>query len=125
MTGRRPNVFTIPADADFSATLVSSILSGSLPHDGHTVPDRLTLADWTVLVPTRRAVRTIVTAFAAQSPVGASLLPQIRPVGDADEDEVQRIALVLAIGIRRATGELFQGPGECGGIREVADFIFG
>ena len=87
--GRRPNVFTIPADADFSATLVHAIRSGELPHAGARAPDPLALADWTVLVPTRRAVRTIVTAFAGQDPQPASLLPQIRPLGDADEDDIQ------------------------------------
>lgn len=97
MTGRRPNVFTIPADADFSATLVDAIRAGDLPDAGVEPPDPLALADWTVLVPTRRAVRTIVTAFAGQGARPASLLPQIRPLGDADEDDIQGRSIVSGV----------------------------
>ncbi len=73
-------VFTIPASAPFSAALAQGLLQrfGGGP---------LALADATIYLPTRRAARGIAEIFARQAG-GATLLPDFRPLGDVDEDEL-------------------------------------
>ena len=93
-----PTVYTIPPDADFSKVLVEAVLGGRLPHDGASPPDPLQLADWTILVPTRRAARILTHRFAQLSNPGASLLPAIRPLGDVDEDDIQAGAAMSGAG---------------------------
>ncbi len=74
------NVFTIPASAPFAETLARGLIDrlGREP---------LALADATIYLPTRRAARTFGDAF-ARVLGGAALLPQFKPLGDADEDEL-------------------------------------
>ena len=74
------NVFTIPASVPFSAALARGLLSriGS---------DAMALADVTIYLPTRRAARSIAEIFAREAG-GAVLLPEFRPLGDVDEDEL-------------------------------------
>ena len=50
------------------------------------------LAAWTILVPTRRAARALQEKLLVESGKPALVLPQIRPIGDLDEDvlEAQR-----------------------------------
>ncbi|MGA7712153.1 MAG: double-strand break repair protein AddB [Rhizomicrobium sp.] len=78
--GSGAKVFTIPASAPFSAALAQGLLQrfGSGP---------LALADATIYLPTRRAARGIAEIFAKQAG-GATLLPDFRPLGDVDEDEL-------------------------------------
>ncbi len=76
------NVFTIPAGQAFADVLVQGVLSRC---DLEIGP--LALADITILLPTRRAARTLSDAFARQLG-GAAILPQIRPLGDVDEEEL-------------------------------------
>jgi ATP-dependent helicase/nuclease subunit B len=78
---RRANVFTIPAGAPFSATLAQ----GLLRRFGTGGP--FALADVTIYLPTRRAARGITEIFAREAG-GAALLPDFRPLGDVDEDEL-------------------------------------
>ena len=78
---RRANVFTIPAGAPFSATLAQ----GLLRRFGTGGP--FALADVTIYLPTRRAARGIAEIFAREAG-GAALLPDFRPLGDVDEDEL-------------------------------------
>ena len=81
---RRPDtagtakVYTIPASAPFSATLAKGIL---VRFGGGA----LDLADTTIYLPTRRAVRSIAEVFAREAG-GATLLPEFRALGDVDED---------------------------------------
>ena len=75
------NVFTIPAGAPFSATLAQG-LRRRFGTDGP-----FALADFTIYLPTRRAARGIAEIFAKESG-GAALLPDFRPLGDVDEDEL-------------------------------------
>ncbi len=72
------NVFTIPASAPFAEALARGIIA---EHGD----DPLTLAAITIYLPTRRATRTLADIFARQ--LGAALLPELRPLGDADEEE--------------------------------------
>jgi ATP-dependent helicase/nuclease subunit B len=80
-TARRAdaNVFTIAASLPFAQTLARGMRErfGS---------DPLELSRATIYVPTRRATRTLSDAFAALAG-GAALLPEIRPLGDVDEEE--------------------------------------
>ncbi len=75
-----PNVFTIAAGKPFAETLARGVIemAGMEP---------LALADATILLPTRRAVRTMGETFAKLSG-GAALLPQLKPLGDVDEDDI-------------------------------------
>jgi len=76
----RPRIYAIPPGAGFADALAAGILArwGGEP---------LGLARVIVLLPTRRAVRTVAEAFLRASAGRPLLLPQLRPLGDvADED---------------------------------------
>ncbi|HEX2591417.1 MAG TPA: double-strand break repair protein AddB [Rhizomicrobium sp.] len=75
------NIFSIPASAPFAQSLAEGLI-GRLDAAG----DPLKLASATIYLPTRRAVRTLSEAF-ARVLGGAALLPDIKPLGDVDEDE--------------------------------------
>ena len=89
-TGLEPlaRLYTIAPASPFLDTLATAILAGDLPVAGGTPPDKLDLARWTVLLPTRRAARALAEAFLRVSGDPALLLPRIRPLGDVDEDEL-------------------------------------
>jgi ATP-dependent helicase/nuclease subunit B len=76
-----PNVFTIPASAPFAQTLAKGLIA-QVDLDR----DKLALARATIYLPTRRAVRDFPEVFARELG-GAALLPEMRPLGDVDEDE--------------------------------------
>ena len=81
-----PRLFTIPAGAPFLPTLADAILAGRLappPNPG----DPLALADVTILLPTRRAVRALRAVMAERLGSDAAILPAIRPIGDVDEED--------------------------------------
>ncbi|GBE44719.1 PD-(D/E)XK nuclease superfamily protein [bacterium BMS3Bbin10] len=90
-SGPRPRLYTIAPTSPFLDTLARAVLKGDLPVAGGTPPDKLGLTRWTILLPTRRAVRALGEAFLKVSGDPALLLPRIRPLGDVDED-----ALVLS-----------------------------
>jgi ATP-dependent helicase/nuclease subunit B len=74
------NVLTIPAGAAFGDQLARGVIKRS-------GDDPLALAEVTILLPTRRAARALGESF-ARVLGGAALLPQMRPIGDVDEDEL-------------------------------------
>jgi ATP-dependent helicase/nuclease subunit B len=76
-----PNVLTIPSSAPFAQTLVRGLIGRLKPQD-----DPLALSRATIYLPTRRAVRNLAEVFARELG-GAALLPEMRPLGDIDEDE--------------------------------------
>ena len=80
MLGSRvtPNVFTIAAGENFAETLARGLIET-------LGDDPLALADATIFLPTRRAVRTLSETFARMLG-GAALLPRLYPLGDIDED---------------------------------------
>lgn len=78
----KANVLTIPASAPFAETLARGLIASTTAQD-----DPLALAAVTIYLPTRRATRTLSEAF-ARVLGGAALLPQMRPLGDIDEDEL-------------------------------------
>ena len=88
--GERPQrVYTIASDAPFLDILAKAVLRGFPYAEGHQHPS---LAAWTILVPTRRAARELQEKLLVESGKPALVLPQIRPIGDLDEDvlEAQR-----------------------------------
>jgi ATP-dependent helicase/nuclease subunit B len=76
------SVSNIPAGAPFVDTLAAGLLArhGSAGDS---------LADLTVLLPTRRACLTLREAFLRLSDGDAMLLPRLMPLGDVDADEVE------------------------------------
>src|ERR1700692_4921644 len=79
-----PSVFTIAPDRPFLATLARGLvaLAGG---------DPLRLPRMTVLLPTRRAARSLREAFLRLTGEGSDpgaplLLPRMRPIGDLDPD---------------------------------------
>jgi ATP-dependent helicase/nuclease subunit B len=80
------SVYTIAAHRPFLATLAAGLLRMA-------AADPLVLPRITVLLPTRRAVRSLRDAFLRVAPDGkmagtALLLPRMRPIGDLDSDEL-------------------------------------
>jgi len=80
MTGGR-GLYTIPPGVPF----VDALAAGILAEAG---ADPMALADYTILLPTRRACRALRDAFLRQSDGTALLLPRMRPVGDVDPDDL-------------------------------------
>ena len=84
LTGQ-PTLYTVPPNVSFVDALASGLLAGrALPLDPG---DPLALSRLTILLPTRRACRSLRLAFLRTAPGRALLLPRIRPLGDIDEDE--------------------------------------
>lgn len=77
----KPAVFNIPAGMPFADSLARGILERA----GY---DPLALSEYTVLLPGRRAARTLREAFLRLSGGRAVLLPRMQPIGDVDADEV-------------------------------------
>lgn len=82
----RPRLYTIPAGRPFLATLARGLLR-------LTGGDPLQLARAIVLLPTRRAARSLREAFLSLTPEGGAagrplLLPRMRPIGDLDAEEI-------------------------------------
>jgi ATP-dependent helicase/nuclease subunit B len=73
-----PNVFTIAAGEPFAETLARGLIETM-------GTDPLALAAATIYLPTRRAVRTLSESF-AKLLGGAALLPDLRPLGDVDDE---------------------------------------
>lgn len=77
----RHSVATIPAGLPFVDCLARVLLQRHGPDGDGRLPDAL------VLLPTRRAVRSLTEAFLRVSDGQALLLPVMRPLGDLSEDE--------------------------------------
>ncbi len=75
------NLFTIAAGAPFAETLARGLAARLKAKD-----DPFALSRATIFLPTRRAMRTLSDAF-ARVLGGAALLPEIRALGDVDEDD--------------------------------------
>src|SRR5919106_5616519 len=74
-------VATIPPTLPF----VDALAAGLLAEAGD---DRPALADTLVLLPTRRACRSLREAFVRQADGRALLLPRIQPIGEVEADEL-------------------------------------
>jgi len=76
-----PALFTIPANEPFLDTLVGGLVAA-------TGGEPLALARHTILLPTRRAARSLREAFLRACGGRAMLLPRLVPVGDLDSEEL-------------------------------------
>ena len=86
MSPSLPKVYTIAPDRPFLATLAAGLLEMA-------TGDPLRLPRVTVLLPTRRAVRSLREAFLRATPDGREagtplLLPRMWPIGDLDSEEL-------------------------------------
>ncbi len=77
---KQPSVFTIAPSANFAQSLARGLIA-------RAGDDPLTLASAVIYLPTRRAARSLGDAF-ARAMGGAALLPQFRPLGDSEEDDL-------------------------------------
>lgn len=77
---KHPSVFSIPPSAHFARELARGLIA-------RAGDDPLALSSAVIYLPTRRAARGFGDAFAAVMG-GAALLPQFRPLGDSDEEEL-------------------------------------
>lgn len=85
MTAAGPRVYTIAPGIPF----VDALAQGMTARIAAEAPgDPFALARATVLLPTRRAVRSLREAFLRASGGRAVLLPRMMPLGDLDEDEL-------------------------------------
>jgi ATP-dependent helicase/nuclease subunit B len=78
---KTPRIYTIPGDRSFADSLAEGLWRRA-DHD----PRRL--SQGIVLVPHRRAARVLADAFLRLGQGRAMLLPEIRAVGDVEEDEL-------------------------------------
>lgn len=85
---RDPNVFTIPAGCNFLRTTARALINGELVAGFEPRKNPLLLATATIYVPTRRAARGLAAEFLNELGSEAAILPSIRTLGDADEDEL-------------------------------------
>lgn len=81
-----PRLYTIPSGTPFLDALARTLLAD--PGLGGKLGTNICLADLTILLPTRRAVRALGDAFLRIGEGTAMLLPALRPLGDVDEDEL-------------------------------------
>lgn len=81
MNKPRQNIFNIPASLSFSDTLASALIK--------RYQDNLSSLSQTILLlPTRRACRVMQDAFLRQTNGKPILLPQLKAIGDIDEEEL-------------------------------------
>ena len=76
-----PAIYSVPAGTPFADALADGILAqtGGKPE---------ILADYRILLPTRRACRALRDAFLRRGNGAPMLLPRLTPLGDMDEDEL-------------------------------------
>jgi ATP-dependent helicase/nuclease subunit B len=87
MASRDPRVFSIPPGCPFLPTLVDALFEGRIL-DG--IPaGSADLANLTIYLPTRRAVRALAALLADRGGGQAQLLPRIVALGEADEAEFE------------------------------------
>jgi ATP-dependent helicase/nuclease subunit B len=79
--GDTPRWFVIPAHRPFLDDLAAGVLDWLGDHPPEA------LSDATLLLPNRRAARAFGAALATQAGDRPVLLPQVRPLGDLEEDE--------------------------------------
>jgi ATP-dependent helicase/nuclease subunit B len=87
MSDSPARVYTIPPSAPFLPTLAEALVEGRLIPGFRPKDDPLILANATVFLPTRRAVRIFSTSLLEAIGQEALILPRILPLGGVDEDE--------------------------------------
>jgi len=98
---KSPRVFTIPSGENFQLAVARGIRAALEPRSSV-----FALHDTIVLAPTRRMVRTLADAFLQRGgQAGATLLPQILPLGDVDIDEAPFVLGELPLTIKTAISQ--------------------
>ncbi|NVJ70164.1 MAG: double-strand break repair protein AddB [Alphaproteobacteria bacterium] len=85
-----PTIYTVDAALPFVDALAAGLIE-------RAQGDPAALADMTILVPNRRAQRSLREAFLRQLGQKPTLLPAMRPIGDVDEDEITFLGAGLGI----------------------------
>ncbi|ETR77673.1 exonuclease RecB [Afipia sp. P52-10] len=82
------HVFTVPASAPFLRTVIAALIDGELVRgfEARSNPERL--AEATIYLPTRRAMRLARDVFLDVLQTDAAILPRLVALGDIDEDEL-------------------------------------
>ena len=83
MTATPKTIMTIPSGFAFLPKLAETLLAD--PRLGGAFDKKFALDDFTILLPHRRAVQALKTALLQQAKTDALLMPDIRPIGEADE----------------------------------------
>lgn len=94
-----PRVFTIEPNRDFLGELARVIIAQVMNSD-------FDLSDAIILLPTRRAARSLEQAFARVSPKSALILPRIRTLGDLEPYDVNLCELDDTIDMPNAISPL-------------------
>jgi ATP-dependent helicase/nuclease subunit B len=81
-------VFTVPVSVPFLRTVVAALLDGRLVAGFEARREPARLADATLYLPTRRAMRVVREIFLEEMKADAVVLPRIVALGDIDEDEL-------------------------------------
>jgi ATP-dependent helicase/nuclease subunit B len=81
-------VFSVPLSVPFLRTIVASLLDGRLVEGFQARKEPARLADATLYLPTRRAMRVVREIFLDEMKADAVVLPRIVALGDIDEDEL-------------------------------------
>ncbi|RXH18058.1 double-strand break repair protein AddB [Bradyrhizobium guangzhouense] len=81
-------VFSVPLSVPFLRTIVASLLDGRLVEGFEARKEPARLADATLYLPTRRAMRVVREIFLDEMAADAVVLPRIVALGDIDEDEL-------------------------------------
>lgn len=81
-------VFSVPISVPFLRTVVSALLDGRLVEGFQARNEPARLADATLYLPTRRAMRVVREIFLDEMKADAVVLPRIVALGDIDEDEL-------------------------------------
>src|ERR1700751_393431 len=81
-------VFSVPLSVPFLRTVVAALIDGRRVQGFEASKSPLRLADATLYLPTRRAVRVARGVFLDELKTDAAVLPRIVALGDIDEDEL-------------------------------------
>ena len=81
-------VFSVPLSVPFLRSVVAALIDGRLVAGFEARRDPARLAEATLYLPTRRAVRVAREVFLDELQSNAAMLPRIVPLGDIDEDEL-------------------------------------
>src|SRR5262249_30738050 len=81
-------VCSVPLSVPFLRTVISALIDGALVEGFEARANPAALAEATLYLPTRRAVRVAREVFLDELRADAAVLPLIVPLGDIDEDEL-------------------------------------
>ena len=104
--GHAGRVVSIPAGAPFLKMLARSLVDGDLIEGFVPRNDPLLLPSATIYLPTRRSARALASELVAAMGARACLLPQIRAIGDPDEDFGETAAEAADATLPRAIGDI-------------------